>query len=92
MTMTNEAPEIGTTDYKDETPRASWVETAFLFFIFYLFIGCGVTTVMIEVINLNDDTAAARFALILFWPAFAVKYLALGGWEVLQAFLVLIQS
>lgn len=68
------------------------VGKVFLTLVIWVFFGA-VTAGILEGFDiLTGDTVAERFALIVFWPVFALKYLGLGGWEVLQAFWSLIQS
>lgn len=93
MTVRNEAPEIGTTDYKKDTMTVGdKCSVAFFILLFWIILGSGTAAIMSEVIGLDDDTVAQRLALVIFWPIFAIKYLALGGWEVLSAFWSLITA
>lgn len=60
-----------------------------MFILFYYLIGTGVGLVLdngLGLVPLSDDSSPAEYiGLILLWPLFVIKYLAIGIWAVLSA-------
>lgn len=59
-------------------------------FILYIFVGV-LVGMPIDIFVMDGKASNMEVtALILAWPVFAVKYLTLGIWEIIQAFIYLI--